>query len=177
MWKSLIRCGIIGGIVVFLWMTLEWAVLPTHRKLINQFTESAEVSSAITKYAPHDGIYVITQCDTKDQEKAKQNGPFIFMNIKRDANCNSMVRPMIQAIIMQMAAAFLITYLLLQTRAMKYWGRVWFVTIIGVVVAILGFLPAWNWWQFPAAWTFLEVFDIIVGWFLGGLVIAKLVKN
>ncbi len=171
MWKSLIRCSVIGGIIVFLWLTLEWAVLPTHKMIINRFTEQTEVTTTIAKYAPRDGIYVVAPCETKGEE------PFIFLNIRRGIDCSSMVRPMIQGILMQMVAAFLITYLLLQTKAMKYWSRVWFVTVIGFVVAILGILPDWNWWQFPTAWIGLEVFDIVVGWFLGGLVIAKLVKN
>jgi len=139
--------------------------------LINRFTETTEVTTTIAQYAPNDGIYVITPCETKKDD------PFIFVNIRRGINCTSMIRPMVTGILMQMAAAFLITYLLLQAKPMKYWSRVWFVTIIGCVVAILGILPNWNWWQFPTAWTMLEIFDIVVGWFLGGIVIAKLIKN
>jgi len=175
MWKSIIRCGVIGGIVVYLWLTLEWAILPTHTRQLNRFTEQTEVETAMTKYAPRDGIYVITPCHEK--EPAAKQGPFIFVNIKRDAQCTSMVRPMVIGILMQMVAAAFITYLLLQAKVMKYWGRVWFVTVIGIVAAILGALPAWNWWQFPASWAALEVFDLVVGWFLGGIVIAKLIKN
>jgi len=171
MWKSLIRCSVIGGIIVYLWLTLEWAVLPTHQMVINKFTEQTEVSSTVMKYAPHDGVYVISPCNGDDTE------PFMFVNIRRGIDCSKMLRPMVQGILMQIAAAFLITYLLLQTKAMNYWRRVWFVTIIGCIVAILGILPDWNWWQFPIGWTLLSIFDMVVGWFLGGLVIAKLVKN
>ncbi|MBS0629215.1 MAG: hypothetical protein JSS30_03195 [Verrucomicrobia bacterium] len=174
MWKSLIRCGVVGGIVVYLWLTLAWVVFPAHRILINKFTEKTEVTQTITKYAPHDGIYVLTPCDTKE-EKAKESY-MIFLNIRR-GDCNSMVRPMIQGLLMQIIGAAFITYLLLKSKALKYWGRVWFVTIIGLIVAILGVLPDWNWWQFPSSWVALEVVDLVVGWFLGGLVIAKLIKN
>lgn len=171
MWKSLIRCSVIGGIIVFLWLTLEWAVFPTHRVLLNRFVEPADVVSSVIKYAPHDGIYVISPCEGKPTD------PFMFVNIRRGIDCNSMIRPMIQGVLMQMAAAFLITYLLLKAKPLKYWGRVWFVTVIGLIVAILGVLPDWNWWHYPTPWIAVEIFDLVAGWFLGGLVIAKLIKN
>lgn len=177
MWKSLIRCSLIGGIVVFLWIMLAWMVLPMHRMMMNKFAEPTEVASTITKYAPNDGIYVIPSMDAGAAEEAKGPKPFIFVNVRRDIDFSYMTRPMIVGVLMQIAGAFFITYLLLQAKAMKYWGRVWFVTIAGLIVAILGILPDWNWWHFPTAWTLLEVFDMVVGWFLGGLVIAKLVKN
>lgn len=172
MWKSLTRCAVIGGIVVYLWLTLEWAVLPFHRQMLNHFAESSEVVSAITKYAPYDGVYVYPKCE---ESTGKQ--PFIFINVKRDVDCKAMTVPMVRGVIMQMVGAFIITYLLMQTKISQYWNRVWFVTLVGLAIAVLGILPAWNWWYFPPGWVALEVFDMIVGWFLGGLVIAKLVKN
>lgn len=176
MWKSLLRCSVIGGIVVYLWLTLQWAVLPMHSMMINQFTEPAEITSTVTRYAPHDGIYVIPSRN-EEAKGAKKDNIFVFMNIKRDVDITEMTRPMIVGVLMQMVGAFIITYLLLQAKVMRYWGRVGFVTLIGLAIAVIGVLPAWNWWHFPLGWSLLEVFDVVFGWFLGGLVIAKLIKN
>ena len=59
MWKSLLRCGIVGGVIVFLWMMVSWMVLPMHKATMNKFVDESEVLSTITRYAPKDGIYVI----------------------------------------------------------------------------------------------------------------------
>ena len=88
-----------------------------------------------------------------------------------------MTRPIVIGVITQIIGAFLITYLLLQAKAMKFWYRVRFVTVAGIAVAILGSMPMYNWWHFPGCWVFLEMLDYTIGWFLGGLVIAKLVKK
>ena len=174
MWKSLIRCSIAGGIVVFLWSMLSWMVLPMHRMMMNQFTEPSQVSSTITRYAPKDGIYVIPGMEAREQG-SKQTS--IFVNVRRDVDSGSMIRQMVIGLISQMIGAFLITYMLLHCKMMRYWNRVGFVTIAGVLVAILGILPAGIWWHFPLGPVSLEVLDMVSSWFIGGLVIAKLVKN
>ncbi len=175
MWKPLIRCSIIGGIVVFLWLMVSWMVLPMHKTVINKFAEPSEVSSTIMRYAPQDGVYVIPSME--EGATAKEDQPFILVNIRRGVNFKDMTRSIITGVITQMIAAFFITYLLLQAKSMKYWNRVWFVTLIGLIVGILSMIPNWNWWHFPTAWTILGIFDLVVGWFLGGLVIAKLIKK
>lgn len=175
MWKTLFRCGIVGGVVVFLWMMVSWMILPLHQGAMNQFTDESEVVSTITRYAPRDGIYVTPGMDGPQQ--GRKNQPFIFVNVKRGIDLSKMGGSMARGVIAQIVVAMLITYLLLKTKAMKYWNRVYFVTLIGVIAAIIGIFPAWNWWHFPAHWVALEIFDILAGWFLAGLVIAKLVKT
>ncbi len=56
---------------------------------------------------------------------------------------------------------------------MSYWGRVAFVAGIGVAIGVAGSLPEWNWYGFSTVFTAFEMGDVIVGWFLGGLVLAK----
>jgi hypothetical protein len=176
MWKPIIRCSIVGGIIVFLWMMLSWAIFPMHKACLNNFTDESEVTSCITRYAPKDGIYVLPSWN-KVGGAEKKHPPFIFMNIRRGIDYSNMINNIIYGVITQIIGAAFITFLLLKAKAMKYWGRVWFVTIVGLIVAVLGTIPTWNWWHFPTGWAILEMFDIVVGWFLGGLVIAKLVKN
>ncbi len=175
MWKPLIRCTIIGGIVVFIWSMFSWVVLPMHSVTINQFTEPAEVEACLTRYAPLDGVYVTPDMDAKAEERAGKS--FIFVNMRRGLDLNSIAGQLTSSIITQMIGAFLITYLLLRAKVSKYWNRVWFITAIGAIAGILGSLPLWTWWHFPGMWTFLQIFDLVVGWFIGGLVIAKLSKN
>jgi hypothetical protein len=47
-------------------------------------------------------------------------------------------------------------------------------------MAVFGFLSIsasyWNWYGFPAQYEIAEATDQIVGWFLGGLVLAAIVR-
>ena len=99
------------------------------------------------------------------------------MNIKRKVDFGEKVNPMVWGALTQILAAMLITYLLLKTKSMKYWNQVGFVTISGIIAVLLGIVPSWNWWHFPGQWIFLEAFDLVVGWFLAGIVMAKLIKT
>lgn len=175
MWKPLIRCSVVGGVVVFLWMMVSWTVLPLHKAAMHKFVDQQEVAQTVMRYAPKDGIYVIPSWE--EDKPPVQGVPFIFVNIQRGVDFTNMSKNIVVGIITQIIGAALITYLLLRAKAMKYWRRVWFVTIAGITVAILGTLPAWNWWHFPGCWVLLDMIDVVLGWFLGGLVIAKLVKN
>lgn len=178
MWKPIVRCAIVGGIIVFLWSMISWMVLPLHKASMNAFSNEERVEGEILDAAKEDGIYVIPFMNyDEDQSQRSKSGPFIFVNVKRGVNFQNMTQSMVIGIITQILAAGLITYLLLKTKAMKYWGRVWFVTVVGIVIALVSAMPAWNWWHFPGTWALLEAFDVVIGWFLGGLVIAKLVKN
>lgn len=175
MWKTLFRCGIVGGVIVFLWTMVSWMVLPFHSGGMKKFVDESEVVSTITQYGPKDGIYVIPSM--RDRQHEAKDQTFVFVNLKRGVNFGEMGKPMAFGVFVQIVSAMLITYLLLKTKAMKYWNRVFFVTIIGLIAGLIGVLPAWNWWYFPTSWILLDVFDLIVGWFLGGMVIAKLLKN
>lgn len=178
MWKPLIRCSIVGGVIVFLWMMVVWMILPMHKSLINVMGNEGDVTSAILEGAPQDGVYVIPKWDNSQGQTYKgKRGPFIFMSVKRQVDFSNMTTPMVVGLITYMVGAGLITYLLLKAKAMKYWERVRFVTIAGVAVALLGAMPAWNWWHFPGNWAFFEFMGIAIGWFIAGLVIAKLIKN
>jgi len=176
MWKPLVRCSIVGGVIVYLWTMLAWTVMPFHKMSMNRFENQSEAVNSILDSAPQDGIYVAPFMDTK-ADSITGSGPFIFASVKRGVDFSDMTRPMIAGLLTQIAGAFLITLLLLRSKAMRYWSRVWFVTIVGLIVAILGLVPAWNWWHFPNSWLILGALDYFIGWFLGGLVIGKLVKD
>lgn len=176
MWKPMIRCSIVGGVIVFLWLMVSWMFIPFHKGNLQKFVDESEVTSCVTRYAPKDGTYVIPSWEETEKGTAK-DVPFIFVNVQRGVDFSSMTKNIVCGLITQIIGAALITYLLLKAKTMKYWNRVYFVTIVGLAVAILGTVPAWNWWHFPTSWALLEMFDLIVGWFLGGMVISKLIKN
>ena len=175
MWKPLFRCSLIGGLILFLWMIVSWMINPLHWTLIKKFKEEPKVTAAILDAAPQDGIYVIPSVHHSTQEMPKK-GPFIFINVKREVTW-TMTRPIVISLLTQIISVGLVTYLLLQAKAMKYWNRVLFFTIAGIVVTLWGCVPQWNWWHFPCGWTVFIMFDSIFSWFLCGLVIGKLVKS
>lgn len=176
MWKTLIRGGIIGGVIVFIWLTISWMVLPLHNSVMQSFRDEGDVIEAVSEEAPRDGVYMLPSAANK---KAAQSKPqtFMFVSIKRGPNISNMTGSIICSLITQIIGAMLISHLLLQTKMLRYWQRVSFVTIVGLTVGVLGVLPGWTWFGFSGGYVIVEILDYVIGWFLGGLAIAKVVRR
>ena len=74
----------------------------------------------------------------------------------------------------EVLSAFLLTGLLLRLRLAGYWDRVKFVLLFALAAAVIAHLPNWNWWGFPLDYTLVGMADILIGYFLAGLVLAKI---
>lgn len=181
--------GLIGAVVAFAWSFVSWMVLPWHDVAMNKFTNQEFVSWVIKENAPCDGVYVSPYCDTKgvelSPEEIKQNmdqqmdamkkGPFIYTQVKLKGVDPTSPHIYIYSFLTQFIGAALISWLLLQTSS-GYGKRLLFVTVIGLIVGVLGFVPDWNWWGAGYKFTLVMVADLVVTWFLAGLVLAAYVK-
>lgn len=176
MWRTLIRGGIVGGVIVFIWLTISWMILPFHNSTIQSFRDDGDVIEHISDEAPRDGVYMVPSAANK---KAAQNKPqtFMLVTIKRGPHITNMTGPIICSLITQIVGAMLISYLLLQTKMLRYWHRVSFVTIAGLTAGLLGYLPDWTWFGFTGGYVFAQILDFVIGWFLAGLAIGKLVRR
>jgi hypothetical protein len=76
-----------------------------------------------------------------------------------------------------MAAAALLTWLLLQTTGLSYARRVVFLAVVGLASSVIVDLPNWNWWGFSGAYTAVNLVDFTLMWLFAGFVIAKVAKS
>ena len=49
--RALIKGGIFGGIILFVWGFISWVVLPWHTITLNKFKDEAAVEQALTANA------------------------------------------------------------------------------------------------------------------------------
>ena len=59
----------------------------------------------------------------------------------------------------------------------SYRARVGFVTVAGILAALMTNMQYWIWYGFPANYTAAYILNQVVGFFLIGLVIAPIVKS
>jgi lipoprotein signal peptidase len=188
MMKALVLGTILGGLVAFVWSSVSWEVIGWHEKTMVKFQNEDEVSAVIASHAPVDGTYLLpagpsTDGMTPDQKKATQaatmekmqKGPIMFATVRR-GGFGSFSRGLIIQLLSLMAAAFLLTWLLLQTSGLSYARSVAFLAIVGLSASVIVDLPNWNWWGFSGAYTAVNLADSTITWLLAGLVIAKVAK-
>jgi hypothetical protein len=120
---------------------------------------------------------------TADQKKAAQTtlvakmqkGPIVFAAIRRDG-FGSYSGGLIIQFLSLVAAAFLLTWMLLQTSGLSYLGKVMFLAVAGLAASVIVDLPNWNWWGFSGSYTAINLVDSALTWMFAGFVIAKVAK-
>lgn len=182
MGKALLKGGIFGGIILYIWMMISWMALPWHCPTFEKFANEEAVTAAIMANSSKSGIYLLPNfcADTKEMKNRSESlrkGPFVFSSIRRDGVNMSSPRPYITAFIVYLIGAFIVTHLLSHTRNLSYWHGVWFVTLIGILVGLLSSAPNWNWWGFSFQFTLVQFLDWVIGWFLAGLAISAVVRR
>jgi hypothetical protein len=188
MFRSLMLGTVLGGLTAFLWSTLSWEVVGWHEKTMSTFHDDGAVAAVIASHAPADGTYSLpgprrTAGMTPEQKKAAlasvrqkiERGPVMVAGVRR-GGFGSFTRAIIGQVLSLLAAAFLLTWLLLQTRGLSYARRVVFLAVAGLAASVIVDLPNWNWWGFSGAFTAVNLADSTITWLLAGLVIAKVAK-
>ena len=188
MLRSLVLGSILGGLVAFVWSSVSWELLGWHEKTLVSFQNDDEVSALIASHAPKDGTYILpgmppTEGMTAEQQKAAkaalmermQKGPIMIAAVRR-GGFGSFARGLIIQVLSLMVAAFLLTWLLLQTSGLSYRKRVMFIAIAGLAASVIVDVPNWNWWGFSGVYTAVNLIDVTITWLLAGLVIAKVAK-
>ena len=188
MMKSLALGGLLGGLVLFAWGMISWMVLPWHMMTLEKFTNEAAVAEVLTANATGAGVYLLPNPHkhapglTDEQKKAAEQdghrrmmqGPFMFAAVSPEGG-----RPMGQALLTelctQIVGAILATWLLLQAGGFSYMRKVGFIMTLALLAGVLMLIPVWNWWRFSPGYMAVGFGDLLIGWFLAGLVIAKIV--
>jgi hypothetical protein len=186
--KSLVLGTVLGGLAAFVWSSFSWEVLGWHEKTMVSFQNEDEVSAVIASHATKDGTYILPAAHpsegvNSDQKKEMQaalvakmqKGPIMVAAVRR-GGFGSSSQAVVTQLLSLMAAAFLLTWLLLQTSGLSYTRRVVFLAVAGLAASVIVDLPNWNWWGFSGAYTAVNLADSTVTWLLAGLVIAKVAK-
>jgi F0F1-type ATP synthase assembly protein I len=182
--KSLWLGGVLAGVAVFAWGFVSWTILPFHESTLLAFKDEAAVTAVLAANAPAAGVYLLPNAhagaETAEQRKQRmdaamkqwESGPSAIMAVSLARN-PSMASNITLGLVTQIVGGLLIAFLLSKTGGLGYWGKVGFTVVVGVTVGVLSLVPEWNWWGFSMAYVGATFLDYVVGWFLGGLVLAK----
>ena len=172
---------LLGAFLAFNWSYVSWSILPFHEKTLHQFSNEADVTTAIKAGANKKGVYVLPIGDKAGEMdmEAKQKGPVIFAVVRPGENKDSSMGKMILRGFLATLVSALILGIMLSAAAPKlnYIGRVMFVTMGGLFAGLAGAYPNCIWWEFPAEFVGLTIIDLVVGWGLAGLAMAGLING
>lgn len=169
----IVKAALIGGIVLHLWVSFSWMVLPWHGTTIHDLKEPQAVQLALLQNISDKQPKVYALPGFHD--KKNQEGPaafialtpmgqkFSFLKLARDAAFNGI-------------AAALVTWMLIQTSITCFWRKTLFYTCFGFTAGFMTYMADWNWWGFASDYVAVGIADATIGWFITGMVLAKFNK-
>ncbi len=158
-----------AGLVLFVWGFVSWAVLPWHMMVANKFTDEGAVSRVLKDNSPRTGVYYLPFSE-------KDHGPNqvgAFANVLPQGTDMNMGKQMSIGLVTQIVSAFLVLSLVSMTTGLTYWRKVGFFSLVGLTIGFVSHAPYWNWFGFPTSYVIVTILDILIGWILAGLAIAK----
>lgn len=175
MLNRMIIGGLLGGLILFIWGAVSWMVLPWHMQTLHSFKNEAAIIQAVKTNATESGIYFLP-LQRMGAQPSQMQGPLVFASVKQEG-MNSMVPSLIKGLIAAFIAAFLVTWMVMQAVNLGYFGRLIFVIIFALAGSVLTHFEYWNWFYFASDFTLVEIVDVLIGWFLAGLIIAGVAKR
>jgi hypothetical protein len=192
MTKRIILAGVLGAVAMFIWTAIAHMATPLADAGISEIpNEEAVLAAMESGIGAKGGLYMFPgmglgpdathaqQSEAmKDYEaKLAKNPSGLLLYHPAGSRAMEMPKHLTIEFITQLVQGLLMVALLAQTRLVTFGGRVAFVTVAGILAAITTNVSYWNWWGFPATYTFPYMFIRIVGFFVLGLVAAFMLRK
>jgi len=176
--KRIILGALAGGIVFFIWSAVIH-MSPLGMVGITSLPDPAY--EALKTNVPRSGLYFFPGVETHptpEQQKAWEEklkaGPYGILVYTAGPGAAMAAKQLISELVTDLVAAF-IAACIIALIAAAWLRRALIVALLGAFGWISLLLSYWIWYNFPTAYILNEGLTEIVGWFIAGLVIAKIV--
>lgn len=189
--KRVLLAGVLGGIGMFLWMSIAHMLLPLGRIGISEIPNEGPVLAAMqASIGDHSGLYFFpgmgvgptpTRAQEQEamshyQDKLNTNPSGILVYHPAGAKALT-ASQLITEFITELLEALIASLLLARAALGTYSRRVAFVTTVGIVAVLATNVPYWNWYGFPTDYTIAYMVTELIGFFVIGLIAGKVLKN
>lgn len=162
--RYLATAAVLGGVVSFGWGSVSHlaAVLPG--SVPRAFADSNAVVQVVRANAVHNGVYL------------DGRGLFAVVSFRESMRPKfpSLAPPLLRQALVEIAVAFILAWVLLRLPAMTAFQTGILFGIVGLAAGVEELVPLHIWYGFPRSEIAAEGIDLIVGWFLLGLVLGAL---
>jgi hypothetical protein len=160
--RYLLVASLVGGLVQFAWgyVVHQSGLFPAAEP--HSFTDSTLVVETVRGQAPSNGIYV------------DGRGLFAAVGFERDLTPKfaSLAVPIAIQLLIEIVVAFLLAWLLLRLPVWSAIGSGVLLASVAVAASVALLLSQSNWYFFPLKYQLANMADLVVGWFLLGIVLS-----
>lgn len=164
--KYLLLAALLGGLTIFIWGALSHTALELSGGMY-PLKDGTAVIDAIRSQAPNNGVYydsrgLLAVVSLRPDMADKSQHMGANLGIEFATNC---------------AEALLLAFLLARSRAKGVFERAQLTGLMGLAAFIGLEISYWNWYGFSPRFVMQGLVDIVVGWYLAGLVLGWLLKK
>jgi hypothetical protein len=178
--KNKILFSLFGGVIIFAWMFLSWAMPNLHKSASAYTPLQGEILQKFNDLQLKEGMYMLGQADpaaTRDEQikqyKELDGKSWAVVNYHKTMS-SDMVMPMIRGFLVSIVISFLLFWLFLQQKEPTLMNRMY----LSLAVGLIGFffLPYSNfiWYKSPDIFAYFA--DGIVPWIILGFLGHKMAK-
>lgn len=178
--------ALIGAIAVFAWSFVSWEVLHLHDTTIGKLSLAQEQAAvaALQTSLPEEGAYFLPSMQARDADQATtdawkarhKQGPLGFIAYKKAGTDPEDPTTYAVGFAINLAGAFLICLILSMSGMHSFFTRFGAVGLIGLFAGGVSHLSQVNWMHFPLDFSVLMAADTFIGWTIGGLFMAMIVR-
>lgn len=184
--KKFIIASIVGMLIMFIYSTLSWTILPVHAHTFHYTPKQDSIMKMLNSSLPGEGAYMmpiadnrgVGMMDSKHREeeeaimKANVGKPMavIFYSTGQAMNPMQIVLGVLYNLFTVVFAV--VIFVMAKDKLKTFFMRWWFFIVIGFIVALNSYFLELNWMQYP--WHYIKGFivDVIMEWGLCGAWLA-----
>ncbi len=166
--RNILLAGIFGAVALFVWNAFSWMVLPWHAKNLQQFSNETLVSGVIKNNVKKSGVYL-----SGYNNPSLDGSPLVFSVVSFYSK-EGMQSQLITYFLIELVTALIVASVIGSIKCANYFGRLIFIILFALAAAISCQLPYWNWWHFPLNYIMVSMLDMLIGWFLAGILMAAI---
>lgn len=175
--KNILLSGLLGGIVILVWMVISTSLIPISGDIPKPITDDKEIHTALKEKIGKPGIYWLPNDSEENSSLYPDYGNepvfFIFFaGTTPNTFEGQFIIELISVFLAPLIAAWLLS-VASEEILNKYFRRVLFVTILGLFLGVYGDLFS----QKPISHIIMSSINNTITWALAGLVIAWRIKG
>lgn len=180
---KLLKGGLSGGLILFIWSTLSWNVLDWQPSAFDQFpSESVNHESELMQKIPSSGMYLLSTpmttnpSNNSDSDSVALSERQVLVSIQKEGQANSYSIQLVISLLAQISAALLITAILLLKPHMQYTKRLVQVLLFATAASIVTYIPYMNQLYFSLQYTLIAMLNLLIGWLFASFAIAHFTR-
>lgn len=181
--KRIVIAAILGGLAVFVAGAISHMATPLGSMGFSTFPQEDQTLETLRGVTDHEGLYLFPgenaeshrtpEAQAALSEKVRR-GPTGLLLIHPQGSDPNWAPLLLRELASNMLAALLLGFVLSHVAG-GYGRRVLIAVLLGVFAWLSLSVSYWTWYGFPSAFTVAEGLDQMIGWLVGGAVIAKIV--